>query len=140
MIVGIMIGAGIFRVPADVAAAVSTEWQALALWALGGLAALTGALTYAELATRFPSIGGEYHFLRLAWGPRVGALDFVTHCYRRPRHLPLWPYSLFAMCHGASREAVLEQVEQIRALLGPACRAHDALFSTAILKKTGLRV
>ena len=73
-------------------------------------------------------------------GPRVGALDFVTHCYRRPRHLPLWPYSLFAMCHGASREAVLEQVEQIRALLGPACRAHDALFSTAILKKTGLRV
>jgi amino acid transporter len=74
MIVGIMIGAGIFRVPADVAAAVSTEWQALALWALGGVAALTGALTYAELATRFPSIGGEYHFLRLAWGPRVGAL------------------------------------------------------------------
>ena len=52
MIVGIMIGAGIFRVPADVAAAVSTEWQALALWALGGLAALTGALTYAELARR----------------------------------------------------------------------------------------
>lgn len=74
MIVGIMIGAGIFRVPADVAAATSSEWQALALWALGGLAALAGALTYAELATRFPSIGGEYHFLRLAWGPRLGAL------------------------------------------------------------------
>jgi amino acid transporter len=74
MIVGIVIGAGIFRVPADVAAAVSTEWQALGLWLLGGFAALSGALTYAELATRYPSIGGEYHFLRLAWGARLSAL------------------------------------------------------------------
>jgi amino acid transporter len=74
MIVGIVIGAGIFRVPADVAAAAGSEWQALGLWLLGGLAALTGALTYAELATRYPSIGGEFHFLRLAWGPRVAAL------------------------------------------------------------------
>jgi siroheme decarboxylase len=35
-------------------------------------------------------------------GPRVGALDFVTHCYERPRHLPLWPYNMFAMVHGRS--------------------------------------
>lgn len=74
IIVGIVIGAGIFRVPADVAAAAASEWQALGLWLLGGLAALAGALTYAELATRYPSIGGEYHFLRLAWGPRIAAL------------------------------------------------------------------
>jgi amino acid transporter len=74
MIVGIVVGAGIFRVPADVAAAVGSEWQALGLWLAGGLAALAGALTYAELATRFPSIGGEYHFLRLAFGARLGAL------------------------------------------------------------------
>jgi amino acid transporter len=74
MIVGIVIGAGIFRVPADVAAAAASEWQALGLWLLGGLAALCGALTYAELATRYPSIGGEFHFLRLAWGPRLAAL------------------------------------------------------------------
>jgi amino acid transporter len=74
MIIGIVIGAGIFRVPADVAAAASSEWQALGLWLIGGLAALAGALTYAELATRYPSIGGEYHFLRLAWGPRLAAL------------------------------------------------------------------
>jgi amino acid transporter len=74
LIVGIVIGAGIFRVPADVAAAVGTPWAALGLWLAGGLVALTGALTYAELATRYPSIGGEYHFLRLAWGPRLSAL------------------------------------------------------------------
>jgi basic amino acid/polyamine antiporter, APA family len=74
MIIGIVIGAGIFRVPADVAAATATEWHALALWLLGGFAALCGALCYAELATRYPSIGGEFHFLRLAWGPRLAAL------------------------------------------------------------------
>lgn len=74
MIVGIVVGAGIFRVPADVAAASSSAGQALGLWLAGGLAALTGALTYAELATRYPSIGGEFHFLRLAYGPRLGAL------------------------------------------------------------------
>ncbi|MCG2842752.1 amino acid permease [Sandaracinobacter sp. RS1-74] len=74
LIVGIVIGAGIFRVPADVAAATGSVAGSLLLWLAGGLAALTGALCYAELATRFPSIGGEYHFLRLAWGPRLGAL------------------------------------------------------------------
>lgn len=71
--IGIVIGAGIFRVPPDVARAAAGEWQMLALWLAGGLAALTGALCYAELSTRFPSIGGEYHFLRLAWGPKLAA-------------------------------------------------------------------
>ncbi len=74
VIVGIVVGAGIFRVPADVAAATGSEAAALGLWLLGGLAALLGALTWAELASRFPSIGGEYHFLRLAFGQRLSAL------------------------------------------------------------------
>ncbi len=73
-------------------------------------------------------------------GPKVGALDFVSHCYERPRHLPLWPYNLFAMVHGRSRDEVHEKVGRIAELLGPAARAHDVLFSTRILKKTGLRV
>jgi siroheme decarboxylase len=73
-------------------------------------------------------------------GEQVGALSFVTHCYRRPRHLPEWPYNLFAMLHGATREEVREQAAQIAALLGSACRQHDILFSTHILKKTGLRL
>jgi amino acid transporter len=74
LIVGIVIGAGIFRVPADVAAATGSIVGALAVWLAGGLAALCGALCYAELASRFPSMGGEYHFLRLAFGARLGAL------------------------------------------------------------------
>jgi DNA-binding Lrp family transcriptional regulator len=73
-------------------------------------------------------------------GALVGALDFVTHCYRRPRRLPDWPYNLFAMVHSQSREEVAARVAEIAVLLGDACRAHDILYSTAILKKTGLRI
>jgi siroheme decarboxylase len=73
-------------------------------------------------------------------GAQIGALAGVSHCYRRPRHLPDWPYNLFAMLHGCSRDEVLLQAQALRQLLGPACRAHDLLFSTAILKKTGLRL
>jgi len=73
-------------------------------------------------------------------GAKVGALEFVTHCYERPRHLPLWPYNLFAMVHGRSREEVFEKVDELRALIGPAQRGHDVLFSKRILKKTGLRI
>ena len=72
-------------------------------------------------------------------GAKVGALEFVTHCYERPRHLPLWPYNLFAMVHGRSRDEVFEKVDELRALIGPAQRGHDVLFSKRILKKTGLR-
>ena len=73
-------------------------------------------------------------------GARVGALDFVTHCYERPRHLPLWPYNLFAMVHGRTRDEVRAKVDEIAGLIGPAARGHDILFSTRILKKTGLRI
>ena len=75
-----------------------------------------------------------------ALGEMVGALDFVTHCYRRPRHLPDWPYNLFAMAHGRTRAEVLEKRARIVELLGAACRSSDILFSTEILKKTGMRL
>lgn len=73
-------------------------------------------------------------------GPVIGALDFVSHCYRRPRHPPLWPYNLFAMVHGKSRDAVEAKVRQIRHKLGDACRGETILYSRRILKKTGLRL
>lgn len=75
-----------------------------------------------------------------ALGERVGQLAFVSHCYRRPRHPPMWNYNLFAMVHGKSREEVEAQVRQIAELLGEHVRAHDVLYSTRILKKTGLRL
>ncbi len=73
-------------------------------------------------------------------GARVGQLDFVSHCYLRPRTLPLWPYNLFAMVHGSNQSEVEEKRQVIVSLLGPACRGNDTLYSTRILKKTGLRL
>lgn len=73
-------------------------------------------------------------------GRRLGALEFVSHCYSRPRQLPEWPYNLFAMVHGRRRDEVEEKVATIAALLGDWCRAHEVLYSTRILKKTGLRL
>ncbi len=73
-------------------------------------------------------------------GKKIGALDFVSHCYHRPRHLPDWPYNLFAMVHGRDRAEVEAKVASIAALLGTAERGHMVLYSTRILKKTGLRL
>ncbi len=73
-------------------------------------------------------------------GVAVGALDFVTHCYQRPRHLPDWPYNLFAMVHGRTREEVEAKARLIADLLGEASRGRDILYSSRILKKTGLRI
>jgi DNA-binding Lrp family transcriptional regulator len=73
-------------------------------------------------------------------GQQVGELDFVSHCYHRPRHLPEWSYNLFAMVHGKTQASVDAEIAQIKALLGEHCRAHTVLYSTRILKKTGLRI
>jgi DNA-binding Lrp family transcriptional regulator len=73
-------------------------------------------------------------------GQQVGALEFVSHCYHRPRHLPEWSYNLFAMVHGKTQASVDDEIAQIKALLADYCRAHTVLYSTRILKKTGLRI
>ena len=73
-------------------------------------------------------------------GQRVGQLEFVSHCYRRPQHLPDWPYNLFAMVHGHDRAVVEEKVRRIAEVLGDAARSREILYSTRILKKTGLRL
>lgn len=73
-------------------------------------------------------------------GEAVGGLPFVSHCYRRPRRPPLWPYNLFAMVHAKSRDQAEAFAYQIAALLGDACRKSDILYSSRILKKTGLRI
>lgn len=75
-----------------------------------------------------------------ALGVKVGALRFVSHCYRRPRVPPDWRYNLFAMVHGRGRDEVGRKVAAIAEVLGDACRAHDVLYSTRILKKTGVRL
>ena len=72
LIVGTIVGAGIYKTPALVAGLVPNESAIIALWILGGVISIIGALCYAELASAFPDTGGEYHFLSLAWGRRTG--------------------------------------------------------------------
>ena len=73
-------------------------------------------------------------------GQQVGALDFVSHCYERPRHGVDWPYNLFAMVHAKSHDEAMLKVEKISQLLGENNLGSDVLFSTRILKKQGLRL
>jgi len=72
-------------------------------------------------------------------GHKVGELDFVSHCYHRPRFLPEWPFNLFAMVHAHDHDEARKLMATIAELLGENDRGHDILFSTKILKKTGLR-
>ena len=74
LIVGLVVGAGIFKTPALVAANAGGEWTMLGAWLLGGIVSLIGALCYAELATAFPHAGGDYHFLTRAYGRKLSFL------------------------------------------------------------------
>lgn len=74
MIVGLIVGAGIFGTPSIVAGAVGDETTLYAVWIAGGIFSIIGALCYAELATAFPSAGGEYHFLQRAFGRSLAFL------------------------------------------------------------------
>ncbi|AHM62846.1 amino acid permease [Flammeovirgaceae bacterium 311] len=74
VIVGIVVGAGIFRTPSVVAANVGSSSMFLFTWVLGGVVSLIGALCYAELTTTFPHAGGDYHFLTRAFGKRLAFL------------------------------------------------------------------
>lgn len=74
IIVGLIVGAGIFGTPAIVAGAAGSEAMAILAWVIGGLISIIGAMCYAELATAYPSAGGEYHFLGRAFGRSLAFL------------------------------------------------------------------
>lgn len=108
MLVGVVVGVGIFGLPPLVAQHASSAELYLALWLAGGLVMLIGALCYGELGAAHPDQGGEYHYLRLAWGAQVsllfawargtviqtGAIAVVAFIYGdyAQRLLPLGPY------------------------------------------------
>lgn len=74
VIVGVVIGAGIFKAPSLVASMSGDATAMFTLWALGGLVSLIGALCYAELTTSYPHAGGDYHYLHRAFGRSVAFL------------------------------------------------------------------
>ena len=78
IVVGSIVGAGIFLVSPYVAVGVRSPFAFVAVWVLGGLVALSGALTNGELGGLFPRSGGEYVYLREAYGPSIGFLSGWT--------------------------------------------------------------
>lgn len=74
LIVGLVIGAGIFKTPAVVANLTGETGAMFSAWILGGFVSLVGALCYAELACAYPDAGGDYHFLQKAYGRSVSFL------------------------------------------------------------------
>ncbi|MBW3541370.1 MAG: amino acid permease [Planctomycetes bacterium] len=79
IIVGIVVGASIFKVSPIICSGVSSAWGALGVWLLGGLLSLCGGLCYAELAAAYPRSGGDYVYLTRAWGPAAGFLFGWAH-------------------------------------------------------------
>ncbi|WP_430503780.1 Lrp/AsnC family transcriptional regulator [Haloparvum sp. PAK95] len=77
-------------------------------------------------------------------GPAVASLDFVTHCYQRPRHAGVWEYNFFAMTHGRTETESERRVQEVKELMNEywdvGADDWDTLFSTRILKKTGIRL
>ena len=76
IIVGLIIGAGIFKTPSIVAGSSGSETAMVLAWIAGGVVSLIGAMCYAELATAYPSAGGEYHFIGRAFG-RIPAFFYA---------------------------------------------------------------
>ena len=69
IIVGMMVGIGIFKTPSIVAASAGSEGMLILFWLAGGIASFIGALCYAELTSAYPHAGGDYHYLSKAFGP-----------------------------------------------------------------------
>ncbi len=80
IVVGLVVGIGIFRTPSIVASNVDTEWMFILVWIVGGLVTLVGALCYAELSAAHPHTGGEYHFLSKAYGRHIAMMFGWARC------------------------------------------------------------
>jgi amino acid transporter len=81
IVIGTVIGSGIFRVPQTMINSVGTVHMVFLVWVVGGALSLAGALTYAELAAAMPGAGGEYVYLTEAWGPVWGFLYSWTQMW-----------------------------------------------------------
>src|SRR3989454_1203531 len=128
--VGIVIGAGIFRTPALIAANSASEWTVYLAWALGGIISVMGALVYSELATTYPHAGGDYHYLTRAFGHRL----LVLFAWARMSvfHTGAITFSLFVFGDYLSEIFSLGTYSS-------AIYAGLAIFALTVLNITGVR-
>lgn len=100
LIVGIVVGAGIFKTPSIVAANAGSEALFLLVWPLGGAISLIGALCYAELASAYPTEGGDYHYFALSFGRSVAFLfAWARLMVIQTGRLLFWPSSSVIIRH-----------------------------------------
>lgn len=126
LVVGIVIGAGIFSAPSLVAAHASSPAAMMLSWALGGLIAIAGAMCYAELAATYPHAGGDYHYLRRAFGARLAFL----FAWARLTVIPTGSIALLGYIFGDYAWQIVS--------LGP---ASSAIYAAAvILVLTGVNI
>jgi basic amino acid/polyamine antiporter, APA family len=127
-LVGVVVGVGLFRTPPLVAASVDSGGAFLLLWALGGLAALAGALCYAELSSAYPSTGGEYHFLTRAYGRDTG----LFFAWARGSVIQTGSVAIVAFVYGDYANEVLNL-----GIHGPALHAASAVTGLTLLNLSG---
>lgn len=118
VMLGIIIGSGIFRTPTDIAGRVASPWAILGLWALGGLISLCGAFAFAELATMFPQSGGVYVFLREGYGPFGRCLAFVFG----------WTYTLISKPFAAAGIAIIFGENVMKLFGAPEADPHTRMI------------
>jgi len=100
LIVGIIIGAGIYQMAPDIAKGAGGPWGVLGIWALGGLLSLCGALSYAELAAAYPREGGDYVYLSRAYGPWAGFLfGWAQLAIVRPGDIAVMAFAFATYAH-----------------------------------------
>lgn len=128
--VGIVVGAGIFRLPSVVAGQLGSEEAILLVWLAGGLVSFLGALVYAELAAAFPSAGGEYHFLTRAFGRDVGFM----FAWARMTVIQSGSIALLAFVFGDYAAGLLPLGDR-----GPAIYAGLAVIAFTALNLVGVR-
>jgi basic amino acid/polyamine antiporter, APA family len=124
LVIGNVVGAGIFLVGADVARETQSPLAFLALWVVGGAFALSGALCNGELGAMFPRGGGEYVYLSRAYGPSVGFLSGWTSFWIG------FPGSIATLAAGFARETA--------SLTGGGRRAESLVAIAAVVVLTGV--
>lgn len=100
LIVGIIIGAGIYQMTPDIAKGTGGVWALYGIWLLGGLLSLSGALSYAELATAYPQEGGDYVYLGRAYGPWAGFMfGWAQMAIVRPGDIVVMAFAFATYAH-----------------------------------------
>lgn len=125
LVVGSMIGSGVFIVSADIARTVGGAGWVLAVWLITGVVTLVAALSYGELAAMMPHAGGQYVYLQAAWGPLTGFL---------------YGWTLFLVIQTGTIAAVAVAFAKFTAVLLPAAGEDRVLLQVGAVKLTAARL